>query len=185
MIVLAHRAEAADWSAIERVCVETGMAGEPVEEAERPAYLEHWLKPYRDLRPDWTFVAECDRKVVGYLTGAPDSLAFEKERRRVFDPGPDSRDFFPEAVRLRLWTEHPASLIMNVLADYRGLGAGSKLLEVFFGQLKRAGVSSAHVFCGPGADLVFEKLGFAEAASVTPIPGVTLRALARLIPTVS
>src|SRR4051812_27954260 len=121
MNIQAHRAEARDWAEIERVCGETGLAGSPVEEGERAAFVEHWLKPYHELRPDWTFVAECDRAVVGYLTGAPDTLAFEKERRRVFDPGPDSRDFFPEAVRLRLWTEHPAHLIMNVLPDFRGL----------------------------------------------------------------
>lgn len=182
MNIQAHRAEAGDWERIEKICGETGLAGEPVDPGERESFVAHWLTPYRELRPDWTFVAECDRTVIGYLTGAPDALAFEKERRRVYDPGPDSREFFPEAVRLRLWTEHPASLIMNVLADYRGLGAGAKMLEVFFGQLRRAGVPSAHVFCGPGVDLVFEKLGFTETASVTPVPGVTLRALTRLVP---
>lgn len=182
MNIQAHRAEAGDWPRIERICAETGLAGAPVEEGEREAFVEHWLRPYRELRPDWTFVAECDKAVIGYLTGVPDTLAFEKERRRVFDPGPDSRDFFPEAVRLRLWTEHPAHLMMNVLADFRGLGAGAKLLAAFFVQLRRAGVDSAHVFCGPGADLVFEKMGFQEAASVTPVPGIILRALARAVP---
>lgn len=182
MNIQAHRAEAGDWAAIERVCGETGLAGSPVDAEERASFVAHWLQPYRELRPDWTFVAECDRRVVGYLTGAPDTLSFEKERRRVFDPMPDSRDFFPEAVRLRLWTEHPAHLIMNVLSDYRGLGVGTRMLEAYFVQLRRAGVASVHVTCGPGADLVFEKLGFAETASVTPVPGVTLRALSRLVP---
>ena len=182
MNIQAHRAEAGDWEQISHVCAETGLAGSPVEEGERAAFVEHWLKPYRELRPDWTFVAVCDKAVIGYLTGVPDTLAFETERRRAFDPGPDSREFFTEAVRLRLWTEHPAHLMMNVLADFRGLGAGAKLLEAFYAQLRRVGVTSAHVFCGPGADLVFEKMGFLETASVTPVPGITLRAMARPIP---
>lgn len=179
MNIQAHRAEAGDWTQIERVCAETGLAGSPVEEDERAAFVEHWIRPYRELRPDWTFVAVCEKAVIGYLTGAPDTLAFEKERRRAFEPAPDSRDFFPEPVRLRLWTEHPAHLMMNVLADYRGMGAGGKLLDAFFTQLRRAGVPSAHVVCGPGADRVFEKMSFHETASVTPVPGITLRAMTR------
>lgn len=179
MNIFAHRAEAGDWAKIDEICAATGLAGSPVEEGEREAFVEHWIRPYRELRPDWTFVAVCEKAVVGYLTGCPDTLAFEKERRRAYDPAPDSRDCFPEAVRLRLWTEHPAHLMMNVLADFRGLGAGAKLLAAFFAQLRRAGVPSAHLFCGPGADLVFEKMAFQEAASVTPVPGITLRAMTR------
>ena len=169
----------ADWAEIARVCAATGLAGFPVEEDERAAFVEHWIKPYRELRPDWTWVAVCDKAVIGYLTGSPDTLAFEKERRHVFDPAPDSRDFFSEAIRLKLWTEHPAHLMMNVMADYRGLGAGAKLLQAFFSELRRAGVPSAHLICGPGAHVVFEKMAFREEAVVTPAPGVILRAMTR------
>lgn len=181
MNIWVQRAAAADWAEIERVCAATGLAGSPIDENERGAFVEHWIKPYRELRPDWTWIAVCDKAVIGYLTGCPDTLAFEKERRRVFDPAPDSRDFFPEEVRIKLWTEHPGHLMMNVLADYRGLGAGARLLQAFFTELRRAGVPSAHLFCGPGADLVFEKLSFREAASVTPVPGVVLRAMTRSV----
>jgi GNAT superfamily N-acetyltransferase len=174
-----QRAAAADWASIERVCAETGLAGSPVEKDERAAFVEHWIRPYRELRPDWTWIAVCDKAVVGYLTGCPDTLAFEEERRRMYDPAPDSRDFFPEEVRLKLWTEHPAHLMLNVLSEYRGLGAGAKLLSSFYAELRRAGVPSAHLICGPGANLVFEKLGFREASAVTPAPGIVLRAMTR------
>jgi GNAT superfamily N-acetyltransferase len=176
-----QRADAADWPAIERVCAETGLAGSPVEQDERAAFVGHWIKPYRELRPDWTWIAVCDKEVIGYLTGCPDTLAFEKERRRVFDPAPDSRDFFPEDVRRKLWTEHPAHLMMNVLADYRGLGAGAKLLQAFFAELRRAHVPSAHLVCGPGANVLFERMAFREEAAVTPAPGITLRAMTRSV----
>lgn len=181
MNIWTQRAAAADWPGIERVCGETGLAGSPVEEDERPAFVEHWIKPYRELRPDWAWVAVCDKAVIGYLTGCPDTLAFEDERRRAFEPAPDSRDFFPEAVRLKLRTEHPAHLMMNVLADYRGLGAGAKLLQAFFAELLRVKVVSAHLICGPGAHIVFGKMAFREEASVTPAPGIVLRAMTRAV----
>jgi GNAT superfamily N-acetyltransferase len=177
--VWVQRAEAADWAEIARVCGDTGLAGSPVDENERAAFADHWIKPYRELRPNWTWIAVCDKAVIGYLTGCPDTLAFEKERRRVFDPAPDSRDFFPEAVRLKLWTEHPAHLMMNVLADYRGLGAGTKLLHAFFAELRRAAVPSAHLICGPNSVFFFERMAFRVEASVSPAPGVTLRAMTR------
>lgn len=179
MNIWTQRAGTADWAAIARVCADTGLAGAPVDEDEREAFAEHWIAPYRSLRPDWTWVAVCDKAVIGYLTGCPDTLSFEKERRRAYDPAPDARDFFPEAVRLKLWSEHPASFMMNVLADYRGLGAGAKLLEAFFAELRRAKVPSAHLVCGPGAHAVFEKLSFREEAAVSPAPGLTLRAMTR------
>ena len=179
MNVWVQRAAADDWNNIARVCVETGLAGGPVEESEREAFAAHWIKPYRELRPDWTWIALCDKAVIGYLTGCPDTLAFETERRRVFDPAPDSRDFFAEAVRLKLWTEHPAHLMMNILTDYRGMGAGTKLLHAFFAELRRAKVPSTHLVCGPGAHFFFERMAFREEASVQPAPGIVLRAMAR------
>ena len=181
MNVLVRRASAADWAAIASVCVETGLAGAPVQEAERAAFSEHWIGPYRELRPDWTWVAAADKEVVGYLTGCPDTLAFEKQRRRAFDPGPDSRDFFSSAVRLKLWTEHPAHLMMNVMADYRGLGAGARLLQAFFAELRRAGVPSAHLVCGPNSHPFFERMAFRAEAVVSPAPGLILRAMTRPI----
>ena len=181
MNIWVQRAEAADWPEIERVCAATGLAGSPVEQEERAAFVEHWIRPYRELRPDWTWVAVCDKAVIGYLTGCPDTLAFEDERRRAFDPAPDSRDFFPEAERLKLWTEHPAHLMMSVAAEYRGMGAGGKLLDAFFAQLRRAKVPSAHLVCGPNSHSFFGKMAFREEASVQPAPGIVLRAMARAV----
>ena len=181
MNIWVQRADAPDWAEIARVCADTGLAGSPVEEDERAAFVEHWIRPYRDLRPGWTWVAVCDKAVVGYLTGCPDALAFEDERRRAFDPSPDSRDFFPEAVRLKLRTDHPGHLMMNVMADYRGLGAGAKLLQAFFSELRHAGVLSAHLVCGPGAHVYFEKMAFREEFAVTPAPGLVLRAMTRTV----
>lgn len=168
-----------DWAAIARICADTGAAGEPVEGPEREAFAEHWVGPYRELRPDWTWVAVVDKAVAGYLTGCPDTLGFEKERRRVFAAGPDSREFFAEDVRLKLWTEHPAHLHMNVAADFRGIGAGSALLQAFFTELRRAGIPSAHLICGPRSLPFWERMCFRTEAEVAVAPGLVLRAMTR------
>jgi GNAT superfamily N-acetyltransferase len=176
-----RRAGPSDWGAIKAICAETGRQGEPVDDEEREAFAEHWVGPYRELRPDWTMVAVVDKKVVGYLTGCPDTLAFEKERRRVFQPQPDSRELFPTEIRLKLWTENPAHLHMNVLSDFRGFGTGAALLRAFFDGLKKAGVPSAHVICGPAAAPFWERMAFRTAALVEAAPGVNLSALTRTV----
>lgn len=176
-----RRAAAGDWTAILELCAATGAAGEPVAVEDRAAFGAHWIAPYRELRPDWTWAAVIEGRVAGYLTGAPDTLAFEKERRRVFTPGPDSRDFFPHAARVGLWAEHPAHFLVSVAAGHRGQGLGAHLVEEFFAELRRAGVPSAHVFCGPDARPFFERLSFRAAAEVAPAPGVVLSAMIRSV----
>lgn len=168
-----------EWQEVARVCADTGAGGEPVDPLERDAFAEHWVSPYRELRPDWTWVAVAGREIVGYLTAAPDSIEFEKERRRTFAPGPDSREFFPQAVRFRLWREHPAHLMLAVLPAHRGVGVGARLLQAFFAELRRAGVPSAHLFCGPSSYGFFERMAFRTEALVQPAEGVVLRAMTR------
>lgn len=176
-----RRAAASDWAAIKALCAETGRQGKPVDDEEREAFSEHWIAPYRELRPDWTLVAVVNQKVIGYLTGCPDTLSFEKERRRVFRPQPDSRELFPIEIRLKLWTENPAHLHMNVAAGFRGMGAGAGLLKAYFVELKKAGVPSAHVICGPDAATYWERMSFRTAESVEAAPGVLLSALTRIV----
>jgi GNAT superfamily N-acetyltransferase len=174
-----RKASTLDWTAIAGICADTGRQGRPVDDEEREAFGEHWIGPYRELRPDWTWVAVADKKVIGYLTGCPDTLAFEKERRRALNPQPDSREFFPPMVRMKLWTEHPAHAHMNVSADYRGFGTGAALLRTYLAELKKAGVPSVHVICGPDAAPFWERMAFRTEAIVEIAPGLKLRAMAR------
>lgn len=174
-----RKVSSVEWREVARVCGETGAGGGPVDEAEREEFSEHWIGPYRELRPDWTWVALVDKRVVGYLTAAPDSVEFEKARRRLFSPGPDAREFFAPAIRFRLWREHPAHLMLAVLPDHRGHGLGARLLQAFFAELRRAGVPSAHLFCGPDSYGFFERMAFRTEALTHPAPGVILRAMTR------
>ena len=178
MTLVIRKAVAADWPAIAGLCADTGRQGDPVGDEERAAFAEHWVGPYRDLRPGWTWVAEDGGAVIGYLTGCPDTMAFEKARRER-KPQPDSREFFPPAVRVKLWTEHPAHAHMNVAAVSRSRGAGAALLRAFFAELKRAGVPSAHVICGPQAAPYWARMAFRVEATVEAAPGVVLSAMTR------
>ena len=176
-----RRAVLSDWSAIQNLCADTGRQGLPVDDEERGAFAEHWIGPSRELRPEWTWVAVRDESVIGYLTACPDTLSFEKERRRVFRPQPDSRDLFGQEIRLKLWTEHPAHLHMNISSERRGSGIGAALLSAFFVELKAAGVPSAHVICGPDAAPFWEHMAFLTEASVEAAPGIVLRAMTRAV----
>lgn len=177
--VSVRRALASDWVEVERLCGLTGGQGEPVAEEERAAFVRHWIAPYKELRPQWTFVALEGERLVGYLTGCPDSLAFERERRRVYDPPPDSREFFPAAVRLKLWNEHPAHFQLGVAADARRRGVGAALVRAFYAELRKARVPSAHLFCGTSSLAFFERMAFRPEAVVEAAPGAVLRAMTR------
>lgn len=168
-----------DWDAIRALCADTGAQGESVDAHERAEFAERWTGPYRVLRPRWAFVAVEDGAIVGYLTGSPDTLAFEDERRRAFKLEPDSRDYFPMEFRRELWSLHPAHLHMNFAAAARGKGGGRALLEVFFAALRERGVTSAHVICGEKASSFWRKAGFTDLRVEEPFAGVRLHAMVR------
>ena len=68
---------------------------------------------------------------------------------------------------------------MNVSADYRGMGAGAALLQAFFGELRRAGIPSAHLICGPKSRPFWERMCFRTEAEVPVAPGLVLSAMTR------
>ncbi len=55
-----------------RLCCETGFLGKPVDPMfqDRELFADLFTRPYLDYEPEWTFVAEADRQVVGYLLGS-------------------------------------------------------------------------------------------------------------------
>ncbi len=176
MSALVRPARAEDWPAIGALCAETGAQGEPVE-GDHEAFAERWVGPYRVLCPEWTFVAEEDGKIVGYLTACPDTTIFERNVRERLKPTPDSRGFFGEEFLARFWQENPGHLHMNVAKGSRSGGLGGRLLDLCFGEMRRVGLGSAHVFCGTRAKGYWEKAGFRLERSCEPIPGVFIHAL--------
>jgi GNAT superfamily N-acetyltransferase len=184
---------AADWTAIRSLCCRTGNAGEPIDRERWPLFGELWIGPYQRLVPDWTYVAEVDGRVVGYLTGCPDTAALRSGRRfqvtlrlllaiacRRYAWTVDARRTVALALRLRRGTEsrlsarlpadlsrtHPAHLHMNVEAEYRSHGIGSALIERYARDLTAIGVPGIHLFCGSGPRAFYQRNGFTELAAV-------------------
>lgn len=197
---------AADWSAIRSLCCRTGNAGDPIDRDRWPLFGELWIGPYQRVVPDWTYVAEVDGTVVGYLTGCPDTAALRRGRRfpvtlrlligiacRRYAWTPDARRMVALAFRLRRGTEarlaprlpaelprtHPAHLHMNVEAEYRRHGIGAALIQRYAQDLAAIGVPGIHLFCGAGPRAFYERNGFTEMAAVETSPGRWVYAFGR------
>jgi len=206
LLIRAAKSEA-DWSAIRRICCATGENGNPIALERWPFFSENWIGPYQSYWPDWTFVAEGEDGIVGYLTGCPDTSAHIRRRRWFWSPGitarilmgrwgwtPETRRFlkrwsgmelgperaFAPEVSERIRQEFPAHLHVNLSAPVRGRGAGQKLMEAFFEKARRHGHSRAtgiHVFCGSAPVGFYRRLGFEELGRIEIRPGVEVHAL--------
>ena len=195
-----------DWAAIRSLCCRTGNGGDPIDPARWPLFGELWIGPYQRLVPDWTYVAEVDGRVVGYLTGCPDTAALRRARRfrvtlrllagiacRRYAWTADARRLVTLALRLRRGAEaqlapqlpadlartHPAHLHMNVEADYRRHGIGVALIQRYARDLAAIGVPGIHLVCGPGPRPFYERNGFTEMATIEVDPGRWVHTLGR------
>jgi GNAT superfamily N-acetyltransferase len=198
----------ADWRAVRELCCLTGAAGDPIAPERWPVFAEIWIGPYQRLRPEWTYVADGGGRVLGYLTGCPDTGPFERERRwrstlplaaaalrgrypatedtrrlvrRALRLAPATEAPFSARVRARLTRDYPAHLHMNVAAGARGRGVGRALLAAFAGDLRARDVPGVHLFCGPGPRAFYAGAGFQELALVLLPSGIRVHALGRRI----
>lgn len=196
----------ADWAAVREICCRTANAGDPIDPSRWPLFAELWIGPYQRLVPAWTYVAEVEGRVVGYLTGCPDTPAFRRARRfRVTLPllariaarryawNADARRFIRLALRLERGAEHrlggtirlslgleyPAHLHMNVDAGHRRQGIGGALIERYAAELRAAGVSGIHLFCGAAARPFYLRHGFRDLGALEARPDRWVHALGR------
>ena len=197
---------AADWQTVRNLCCRTGNGGDPIDPVRWPLFAELWIGPYQRLAPDWTYVAEADGQVVGYLTGCPDTAAFRQARRlrvtlrllvaiacRRYTWNADARRTVELALRLRrdaesrlaaglpsgLTRTHPAHLHMNVEAEYRRQGTGAALIARYARDLGAAGVPGIHLFCGAAPRRFYARHGFTDLAGCEVSPGRWVYALGR------
>jgi GNAT superfamily N-acetyltransferase len=194
-----------DWSDIRRICCETGKAGAPIEESRWSFFGENWIGPYQKVIPEWTWIAKDEKNsVIGYLTGCPDTAAFEKKRLIRFDfplillifhkryamnadvkrylkrrfgleKGPEHH--FPANVHSMLKTLYPAHLHINLNEKTRGGGIGRKLVETYFDALREKRICGVHVFCGDGPVRFYERLGFQILHTIEFRPGVNVHCM--------
>lgn len=180
-----------DWRQIREICGLTADAGRPIEQSRRPFFAEYWIGPYQRLLPEWALVARRGGRVVGYLTGCPDTAAFAA-RRQIFFRLPllalvlagrhgctlDTRRFLRRSFGLertpgfswgQAWEAlktYPAHLHVNVLEGERGGGLGRRLIEEFARRLAERGVFGIHLVCGKAPAGFYGRLGFKTLAAV-------------------
>jgi GNAT superfamily N-acetyltransferase len=196
----------ADWQTVRSLCCRTGIDGDPIDPARWPLFAELWIGPYQRLVPEWTYVAEVASRVVGYLTGCPDTTAFRRARRFRVTPrlllaiacrryawNQDARRTLRGAFGLRRGVEsrlaarvpaglaraYPAHLHMNVEARHRRQGVGAALIDRYANDLEAAGIPGVHLFCGARPRPFYSRHGFAELAALEAGPGRWVYALGR------
>jgi GNAT superfamily N-acetyltransferase len=202
-----HNADRASWTAIRELCCRTGNNGDPIAPERWEFFSRIWIEPYETILPEWTYVAESGVSIVGYLTGCPDSQVFYRRKLwRVTVPllmaiaagryrrTPGVREFVKRALGLQKSAErrftpalrrtikgvYPAHLHMNIAAGYRHRGIGRLLIESYFADLRRRGVSGVHLFCGADPVDFYRRLGFQTLESTELNGFVTFALGARL-----
>jgi GNAT superfamily N-acetyltransferase len=191
------------WAAVGELCCRTGNDGAPIPNERWALFERVWIEPYRVLVPAWSYVALADRRVIGYLTGCPDTSAFalkcfvrctlplvrqivfgryrgdaygNRFARQALRLETSVARSFARPVRRRLPRHYPAHLHMNVDADFRRAGVGARLMASFVADLRQQRVPGVHLFCGPRPVPFYTRAGFNELA-VSSVRGHPVHAM--------
>jgi GNAT superfamily N-acetyltransferase len=151
-----------DRGAICRLCCETGFLGEPVDALfqDRELFADLFTRPYLDHEPEWVFIAEANRQVIGYVLGSVGRhfelillrSGFWTASRMLlrlasgrYQQHPRSRLFIRWLLTsgFREQPLHPpnsAHLHLQVEKKYRGRGLGRRLWEHYEKQIQSVGI---------------------------------------------
>ncbi|WP_082609048.1 GNAT family N-acetyltransferase [Oerskovia sp. Root918] len=177
-----------DLDALYDICLRTGDNGRDASNrfADPRLLGEVYAAPYAAHDPGLVSVLVTDdERVVGYVIGCRDTLAFEDWCEREWWPElrarhllPDPADESPDAglvrqihdrsVEVRPWlvdpASHPAHLHIDLLPEAQGGGWGRRLVERLVDQLVALDVPGLHLGVGSentGAIAFYERLGLA------------------------
>jgi GNAT superfamily N-acetyltransferase len=191
---LSSKAESRLWEEVCALCCRTGNDGDPVAKERWQFFARIWITPYRQIAPQWTFVAVADDKVVGYLTGCPNSRKFRRQKfffcdlplvirtgarimtasgdewrylKQVVGLAKGAEAAFPVGMHKLLRQDYLAHLHMNVEAGFRNQGVGRRLLTNYLDDLRRAGVSGVHLYCGARPLEFYQRMGFLELGRIS------------------
>lgn len=174
-----------DRESVRQICLATAMVGRPAnlffdgDEILADALTAY----YTDHEPESCFVAESDGKVVGYLLSSTDTRAMDDVfwgkilwpllgkafHQRIFYSAKNWR-FFGRVLSVALkggyWLpsfadEYPAALHINILEEYRGKGAGERLVRKCLDYLGNRDVRGARLATmSERAGAFFQRYGF-------------------------
>lgn len=153
-----------DLMSLYRICLETGDNGQDATPLYNdPDLLGHfYAAPYAVLEPDLCFVLTQNGRPCGYVLGTRDTAAFGQRCEtewfpplRQSYPLPDSDDQSADAQAIgwlhsghdqeNEFPDYPAHLHIDILPVGQGGGWGRRLLETFFGRLKKVGITAVHL----------------------------------------
>ena len=184
--VVIRRYRPEDRPSILRICCDTGFLGKPIEPIfnDREIFAGLFAAPYLDYGPNWAWVADDGRRVVGYLLGSVSpsfhyALLYSGFQTAVkmitraatgcYANHPRSRHF----IRWLLTSgyreqprhpDHAAHLHFNIEKNYRGHGLARRLWRAYEEQLSEAGMENCYgsFFSWPGRrpEAVYSRLGF-------------------------
>ncbi len=115
-------------------------------------FKEKWTKFYFEQAQEHVYFALVGEKIVGYLTGHPDS----KSCNQLYKINP-TYCYFEE-----MFEKFPAHLHINCHPKFVGQGIGRDLVNNFCEDLKKQGSSGTHIITLPdaGNTRFYDKVGF-------------------------
>ncbi|SBT44097.1 GNAT family N-acetyltransferase [Micromonospora narathiwatensis] len=184
-----RRYRPADHDAVYDICVRTADAGGDArgKYAGDDLMPDLFAGPYLHLEPELAFVLADAGRVVGYVLGTADTLAFVRAYRREWIPlladrypapsgpprTPDDEmialHHHPERMLLPELAAYPAHLHIDLLPSHQGQGHGRRLLETFLTAAHAAGAPALHVgmvTANVRARGFYDRLGF----QMIPVP---------------
>jgi ribosomal protein S18 acetylase RimI-like enzyme len=176
-----------DRRALFEICLKTAAHGADAStlysDPDYPGLV--WSVPYLEFAPAHCFVVDLAGTAVGFVVGAPDTIAFERRLDRDWWPGLRERyagrqpvapldhrvlDHIrsPEQSTGEIVTAYPAHLHINLLPPVQAGGWGRKLIEAELDSLRAAGVPAVHLGVSrfnPRAIGFYEHVGFTRLAA--------------------
>ena len=182
-----RRAFLSDLPYLYEVCLKTANEGKDATKLFSDPYLvgQYYVAPYVVYPKAICFVTEYENIPQGYVVAVPETITYKEwleehwlaPLRKQF---PQNEPFFSEKQTkiinilhdrgyqefyngLEWYTNYPAHLHINLLPVIQGQGAGSKLIESLFKELKEQNIAGLHLnirFTNPSALQFYKKMGF-------------------------
>jgi ribosomal protein S18 acetylase RimI-like enzyme len=179
-----------DLAALYEICLKTGDSGKDATALyDDPKLIGHvYAAPYGVLAPECCFVVEDAEAVGGYIIGARDTYAFEKQMEREWWPAlrgqyPDPKDVppgrhtrdqhmahlihHPDRTPRKISEPYPSHLHINLLPRLQGIGWGKRLVDHWLEAMHRMGSPGACLGVGLSnqrAVKFYRAYGFEEIA---------------------
>jgi len=132
-----------DWqrriSELDPIFFDASLTKSFIDDAARAAFRDRWLARFIANWPELAHVAiAADGSLIGYIVGAHHDPARDE---RFADVG-----FYPHLGNLT--PRYPAHLHINLAANARNLGVGSRLIRAFEDDVRMSGLSGLHLVTG-------------------------------------